>query len=41
MLIGTVDQALVDFGEDHDDLVLLDVWDELVVDHGLIELLQR
>jgi hypothetical protein len=39
MLIRPIDKPLVSLREDHDDFVLLLVWDGLIVDDGLVELL--
>ena len=38
MLICSIREALVNLGEDHDDLILVDIGDRFVVDGGLIKL---
>lgn len=38
MLVCTIYKPLVDFGEDHDDLALLLIEDDIIVEHLLVEL---
>lgn len=38
MFVCTVYESLIDLGEDHDDLILLDIGDRLIESKGLVKL---